>query len=355
MHHLLPASLIGLFLCGVSGFEHLSKPTKTDALIENVPTIFDLSDLHLVKAEHAFDSYWTGGIIRTTSNDNYLLVAHAAVYGNVTTYRGGILSLDDPLGYHPKYYQAVDTFTHNNGTVEPFHLTVPGNVFDMEFIGPANEWFPRLKVTSRVPETKFNIAIDMDKAGPPVLNAGLGSWRWVGEPQHQVSVPRGRLSGTFTVNDTLFTIDPSQSLAWYDRQWGPTLVPAFTWFGLHLTSSNAPHEEIYASIWNWEDDVNGNKSFATVQRPSGINSIVPLAEFTATDSFHSPASNKTYSLDHRIRLADGTLLHIKPVRRDQEFVLQGFDNPFYSGAVEVTGNKYTGYGYIDILPGGGSF
>jgi hypothetical protein len=327
-----------------------------------MPTFFDSSDLHLVKAEHGFDSYWVGGFVRTTGNENYIVLAHAAVYGNMTTYRGGILSLDDPQSYVAKYYRAVDEFT--NGTVEPFHLTIPGDVFEMKFTGPVDEWFPRIDTVSRVPEAPFDFSLDMKQAGrPPVLNAGLGSWRWVGGTQHQVSVTEGRLTGTFTLNKTVFTIDPDNSVGWYDRQWGPTFVSHFTWFGLYLTKTSsspsfsplASREQIYASIWNWKDEINGNKSFATIQGPSGTNTVIPVVGFTPVDTFHSPASNKTYSLQHTVILADGTALHIKPVLRDQEFVLEGFDNPFYSGAVEVSGDDYTGYGFVDILPGGDSF
>lgn len=317
-------------------------------LQNKLPVFYDTSDIHLVEAKHGFDSFWAVNYIHTTDNRSFLVSAHALVGNGSATQRAGILSLDEPLKFFTRNYQTIGSIKDNNGTLEPFNLTMPGGQFGMaNHRGPRGEPFPSMRIFSHLPETKFDIDVDMQ--GPAILNAGLGSWLWGGGIQHQVSLPAARPHGTIVVNNTTLSIDSRKSFTWYDRQWGPTSANNFTWLGLYLTASD--NSQSYMSVWNWVDTVNGDKSFATIQTDVGVNTVVPLAGFQVSDAdvFQSKASCTRYPLEYKITLIDGSHLVVKSVRPDQEYVLEGTKTGFYSGYVQVSGN-YTGYGAIDILP-----
>ncbi|KAJ5208689.1 hypothetical protein N7449_003068 [Penicillium cf. viridicatum] len=346
--------IVAALLCGASALDYTPQSsTLTASGAEQLPLFYNLSEPHPVRSSHGVNSFWMSSFVRTTDNGSYLVMAHTSFQGGVGyTQRGGILSLDEPLGSYPRFYQTsfVAAVAKNNHTnIEPLNLTLSSGAFGLESVGPATDPSSPLRFFSRVPEAKFDVVFDM--SAPVILNAGLGSWLWAGAIQNQWSMPAGRTRGSFVVNDSVLTIDPDQSFTWYDRQWGATQVPTFTWFGLHLAPPDESTGKIYFSIWNWVDPVDGNKSFATVQSQSGISSVVPVVEFSASEEnvFHSQATNSTYPLEYDISLLDGTHLHISSVRPDQEYVITNTTSGFYSGVMEVTGS-YTGYGVADILP-----
>ncbi|KGO76094.1 hypothetical protein PITC_006370 [Penicillium italicum] len=324
----------------------LLKTTTPSAL----PVFYDASDIDLVEANHAMDSFWAANFIRTTNNQSFFISAHIIVRNGSATQRAGIMSLDEPLEFYTQTYQNIGPVRESNGTLEPFNLTMPGGRFGMETIPHRNATrgtFLSKRIFSHLPAVKFDI--DLEMKGPVLLNAGLGSWLWGGGLQNQISLPVTRPHGTFVVENRTLTIDPKRSFTWYDRQWGPTSPERFTWLGLYLTAPNKP--KVYISIWNWEDSVNGNKSFATLQSHDGTNTVLPLTRFEPSDKhvFNSTVSGNKYSLEYNIRLADGTKLHVKSSRPDQEYVMDNSTIGFYSAYVEVSGD-YTGYGAMDIMP-----
>ncbi|EKV12637.1 short-chain dehydrogenase, putative [Penicillium digitatum] len=349
----LSASCLSLLFCfyatarsaEVSASELLNTTTPSA-----LPVFYDASDIDLVEANHATDSYWVANYIRTTSNESFYVSAHIMVRNGSATQRAGIMSLDKPLGYYKQNYQNIGPVRESNGTLEPFNITMPGGKFGMEAIphkNAARETFLPMRIHSHLPEVTFDI--DLDMKGPVVLNAGLGSWLWAGGLQNQISLPVTRPRGSLVVDNRKLTIDSKKSFSWYDRQWGPTSPERFTWLGLYL---NAPNKtESYLSIWNWEDSVNGNKSFATLQSRAGTNTVLSLTRFEASDKhvLNSTVTGNKYSLEYKIKLADGTQLRVKSARPNQEFVMENSTVGFYSGYVEVSGD-YTGYGAMDIMP-----
>lgn len=338
----------------VSWAEHLlnPKPLTNHGIQKDLPVFYEISDINLVKASHALDSFWAVNFIRTTNNRTFVVSANAIIRNGSATQRAGILSLDDPSTLFATNYQSVGVVRENNGTLDPFNLTMPGGQFGLETIrhraaAASEEAFPPMRIFSHLPETEFDIKLKFQ--GPVLLNAGLGSWLWGGGIQHQISLPAARPHGTIVVDNSTLLIDSSKSVTWYDRQWGPTMPDHFTWFGLYLTAKDGT--ESYISIWNWEDGINGNKSFATIQNHAGVSTVLPLSSFQPSkkDILRSKATGQVYALQHHITLVDGSHLVIKSLRPDQEFVIDNSRVGFYSGYVEVSGD-YTGHGMIDIMP-----
>ncbi|KAL4964287.1 uncharacterized protein BDV14DRAFT_209428 [Aspergillus stella-maris] len=340
-------------LCAAKDAGQPSPFYSPSALIEALPVFYDISDVNLVEANHALDSFWAVNYIRTTNNRSFLLNVNALVRNGSATQRAGIMSLDNPSVPYPKNYQNVGQVKNNNGTLDPFNLTMPGGRFGLETTGQGaassskEAVLPPMRIFSHHPGTEFDI--DLDFQGPVLLNAGLGSWRWGGGIQHQVSLPEARPRGTFVVDNITLTIDPRHSVTWYDRQWGPTQPDHFTWFGLYLTDKTGT--ESYISIWDWEDEINGNKTFVTMLDQDGANTALPVLDFQrSTDNvFHSKATGVTYVLQHNITLADGSELIVTAAQPDQEYVMDGTTVGFYSGYVEVSGD-YMGHGAMDIMP-----
>lgn len=352
----LPVAPLALFftLCAAKGSDRDSAArlfNSTTAAIKYLPVFYETSDINLVEASHATDSFWAVNFIRTTNNRTFVVSANALVRNGSATQRAGILSLDDPSLFETNY-QDVGVVRENNGTLDPFNLTMPGGKFGFETTphrsaAASEEAFPPMRIFSHLPGTEFDIKLKFQ--GPVLLNAGLGSFLWAGDIQHQISLPAARPHGTIVVDNSTLSIDSSKSVTWYDRQWGPTMPDHFTWFGLYLTAEDGT--ETYVSVWNWEDSINGNKSFATIQNHAGISTVIPLLSFQPSKKavLRSKASGQTYALQHRITLADGSHLVIKSLRPDQEFVVDNSRAAFYSGYVEVSGD-YTGHGMIDIMP-----
>ncbi|RDW78878.1 uncharacterized protein DSM5745_05730 [Aspergillus mulundensis] len=325
---------------------------STTAAIKGLPVFYDISDVNLVEADHAFDSFWAVNYIRTTDNRTFFVSANAIIRNGSATQRAGILSLDDPSSLYTKHYQDIGLVREKNGTLDPFNLTMPGGQFGLETLhhhaASSPEALPPMRIFSHLPGTEFDI--DLEFKAPVLLNAGLGSWRWAGGIQHQVSLPASRPRGTIIVDNTTLSIDSDKSVTWYDRQWGPTMPDRFTWFGFYLTSAKDGIES-YVSIWHWVDDINGNKSFATIQNQAGVSTVLPLLNFqpSKTDIFHSKATGNLYALQYNITLMDGSHIIVKSQLQDQEYVLDDSTVGFFSGYVEVSGD-FTGHGTVDIMP-----
>ncbi|KAJ5955139.1 hypothetical protein N7501_009418 [Penicillium viridicatum] len=326
---------------------------STTAAIKDLPVFYEISDINLVETNHALDSFWAVNYIRTMDNRSFVVSANAIIRNGSATQRASIMSLDDSSTLFAKNYQSVGIVRENNGTLDPFNLTMPGGRFGLETMphrvaaASSSEALSPMRIFSHLPE--IEIDIDLEFQGPVILNAGLGSWLWAGGIQHQISLPAARPHGTIVVDNATLFIDSCRSVTWYDRQWGPTMPDHFTWFGLYLTAKDGL--ESYVSIWNWEDDINGNKSFATIMDQAGASTVLPLSSFQPSmkDLFHSKASGHAYALQHDITLMDGAHLVVKSSRPDQEFVIDNSRIGFYSGYVEVSGD-YTGHGMVDIMP-----
>lgn len=132
-------------------------------------------------------------------------------------------------------------------------------------------------------------------------------------------MPAGKTTGSLTLEGTNVTIDPLHSKTWYDREWG-NVAQAWYWFEIHIEPMPAYPTGAVLSVWNWADDISGNKNFATVRDVSGTQSVVPVTNFTLNlDSvWPSIHTGDKWAQDFDLVLADGTALSISSIRDDQE-------------------------------------
>ncbi|KAL4901093.1 hypothetical protein BDW74DRAFT_182189 [Aspergillus multicolor] len=291
--------------------------------INKLPIFYDTSDIHLVNASHGLDSFWGSSFIRTTNNHAFLISANIITNNGTATQRAGFHSVDDSLSDTAltRNFQAAVLAAGSDGTAEPFNITTQDGRFAMESIPTSNcdsaeagaQAFPPMHIFSSIQDISFDIDIYMQ--GPVILNAGIGSFQWGGSIQHHISLSAARPSGTITVNNEILTIDSESSFTWYDRQWGPTLPDHLTWFGLYVTAPD--NTRSYLSVWNWQDSINGDKSFVTIQEENGSrNIVVPVMAFDPSDTllFTSSVTGLVYPLEYNVTLEDGTEFRVRSLR-----------------------------------------
>ncbi|KAL7945354.1 hypothetical protein V8C42DRAFT_322893 [Trichoderma barbatum] len=150
---------------------------------------------------------------------------------------------------------------------------------------------------SQVAGLKYDLTFE--SSPPLLLNASAGVFQVGGGLGLQSSMPAGKTTGWVSVNGTRIDVDPSQSLAWYDRQWGITPVN-FTWFQVHVPGqcANGTEDELY-SIWAWYNVVNGNQAFATLRTgEQAAQHVVPIDwKVYSNGTFESAATGVVYLLD----------------------------------------------------------
>ncbi|CRK41046.1 hypothetical protein BN1723_015846, partial [Verticillium longisporum] len=129
--------------------------------------------------------------------------------------------------------------------------------------------------------------IQLTNRGPdPTYATALPGWSWYW------ANPTTRLTGTITVDGKSANIDPAQSYALFERQWGNFHIGKgyyALWFYLETG-------EVLIS-WNMEPDVNGvsRTAFASVWHPNGLHEMIPVGpESRASEVSTSPATGLKY-------------------------------------------------------------
>jgi hypothetical protein len=193
--------------------------------------------------------------------------------------------------------------------------------------------------------------LTFETSSPVLLNAGTGSFEVTGGLGYEWSMPAGKTTGSLTLQGSTVTIDPFHSKTWYDREWG-NVAQAWYWFEIHIEPMPAYPTGAVLSVWNWIDDISGNKNFATVRDSPGTQSVVPVTNFTPNlDSvWTSVHTGDKWVQDFDLVLDDGTSLSISSIRDDQEF---------WNEADAAAGGGFEGYmtvtGSYKGIPGARGF
>lgn len=215
--------------------------------------------------------------------------------------------------------------------------------------GPAE--LPGIRSYSTVPGTEFDLSFDM--SSPPLLIGGDGMFWNSGGLGYQWAMPAGVTRGWVKLNGMKVEVDSERSLTWYDRQWGLS-PPFFTWFQVHLPGPSGDKAERLFSIWNWQDNVNGAKSFATWRIGTAAQQIVSPNTIVVSSSrvFKSARTGKTWPLDWTVSFTDGLKLEVSSVEPDQELYGEGIPLLTYTGFVNITarypcGKVVDGFGVVE--------
>lgn len=102
-----------------------------------------------------------------------------------------------------------------------------------------------------------------------------------------------RLDGTFEADGETLTIDPNQSFAYFERQWGRFSVARGNYvLWLYFSNGVVMQSWVYAPV---SETGFGNISYATIWHPDGRHDVLELGQDTrAWDKWVSPETGKEY-------------------------------------------------------------
>ncbi|RAK79145.1 uncharacterized protein BO72DRAFT_53502 [Aspergillus fijiensis CBS 313.89] len=360
----MKSTVLAIIIPGVLGFRAETGGLLEETLNLPLPMIQNLSTSNSF-VPNTTNSWWSSSYIHASNNHDYLIVSQCLLM-NAGLYRGSILDITEPSFYRQFERFATGPLTDPglssggilNITFEQygFHTT--------NYDDPLQE----LRTWSAVEGVEFDIRFHLST--PVILNGGTGLFQWGSELTHEWSMPAGLTLGSFVVNGSRLTIDPTRSLTWYDRQlmWPNTLAKVankanWTWFEVHLDdnshNNNAPTGRAdKLSIWVWDTTDHRRTQFATACHRPGIHQVLPVTAFVPSRrTWTSPASKATYPLDWVVTLWDGTTLSISSVRPDQELCDATGLSPTYEGYIQVNGfdgdgRMISGYGLVEQVPAG---
>ncbi|KAL1622005.1 hypothetical protein SLS56_008949 [Neofusicoccum ribis] len=243
---------------------------------------------------------------------------------------------------HPSRYWANSEYAptpdKTNLTRGPWNYTFT----DFGFEATTEDAVSHMQTWVSAADYSFNIS--WDATSTALHNLGSGTFNFGGANNSQWSLPACRTQGTLTIGDTEFTIDPENSHTWYDRQWGYSKPPTFTWLGLRF-----PESDISLSVWAI-DYASGTSDhewrFATV-RTSLADQILSLNFIPdANSTWTSPSSNNTYPTRWTLEFQNGDSIVVTSARPDQEL------GTGISAFVHVEGSflgNQGGSGVVDVL------
>lgn len=183
--------------------------------------------------------------------------------------------------------------------------------------------------------------LTFETSSPVLLNGGTGGFECLNGTGWEWSMPAGKTTGSLTLDGTTVTVDSAHSKTWYDREWG-NVPQSWYWFEVHIEPLVAYPNGAVLSIWNWKDNVSGNKNFATVRDGTGTQSVVPVKSFTPNkdSAWTSNVTGGIFVQEFELSLTDGTCLSITSIRNDQEMydVTEPAAGTGFEGYMTVTGS-----------------
>jgi predicted secreted hydrolase len=289
-----------------------------------------------------YGSYYSSSFLTDTKGGQYTVLSHFNTETNTSAFfRGSLLDMTTST-YTPFFnhtpYSVVPSPTFNVSANEGgFQSTSQDNVSII-----------------RTWSTNANVQYDLtfEATSAILYDVGAGQYQWATGLTNEWGMPACKTTGTLQVNGSTVTIDPSRSLTWYDRQWGPGFIEGnWTWFELHLGPSGST--KVSVSAWDSLDPV-GEVRFATVRAPNGDHSVLSVTVIPSYKrSYTSSTSNVTYPLDWEIISPIGETLFISSFKADQEIVGSVISEYAYEGFASTRGafmgTVGDGFGVVEMV------
>ncbi len=198
----------------------------------------------------------------------------------------------------------------------------------------------------------YELILDADLLGPPVLNGDHGLSRKSAEPgaaSYYYSIPRIAVHGK-VVRDRVSS--DVHGLAWLDREWGSGSLGAkeqgWDWFALQLQDGSAL---MFYALRN-HDGTRDPNSAGTWVDPAGRTQSLSTDQvmIDVSDHWTSPRGGR-YPSRWRVRVpAVGVDVEVRPVLANQEL---GTKPRYWEGAVDLRGvregHDATGRGYVELV------
>ncbi|PWY82125.1 hypothetical protein BO70DRAFT_405343 [Aspergillus heteromorphus CBS 117.55] len=303
-----------------------------------IPILFSLNETQRTSYN---GSWWTSSYLTTEDSQQYFVFSQFMTgNNNQSIYRSSVLDLAD-LSYS---YSIVA----GNGTTASKRLLIQAE--DNGFEALSDDNIARMRTWSNNDNTTFDITWNATSVA--LVDGGTGSFALSSSTSYQWGLPGCRTAGTLTIDETEKTIDPTNSMTWYDRQWGTTGVSSsisalnWTWHELHL-----PNTADKLSIWAIDDNGSPTARFATIRARDGSQYVVP-ATFTPDygRTYESSNTGTVYPLDWTVEIGNWGSLRISSVAEDQEVAGSTKAQTIYEGFVTFVGDfnnqAVAGYGLV---------
>lgn len=261
------------------------------------------------------NSFWISSFLRGSNGHQYFLLSHV-LDGSPASYRASVLDITNPS--LRAQFSTSDTANTSLYSADTGVFNFTTSVFSFGATSDT-DGLSKMRTWSNYNGVQFDLTFET--SSPVLLNGGTGSFEATGGTGYEWSMPAGKTTGSLTLNGTTVTIDPLHSKTWYDREWG-NIPESWYWFEIHIEPTAAYPNGAVLSVWNWKDDISGNKNFATVRddTTTGTQSVVPVTNFTLNTGsvWTSDHTGSKWAQDFELVLGDGTSLHISSIRDDQE-------------------------------------
>ena len=171
----------------------------------------------------------------------------------------------------------------------------------------------------------------------------------VGNASIYYAWPRIEVSGVVSV-DGGETFEEVRGLAWFDREWGSTLLDdeqsGWDWFALHFDSG---HDLMVYSLRRKDGQID---PFARAHMTSGPGQSTDRRwspeewSLTTLETWRSPHTGTTWPIAWRLSLQGEEPIEVRAVMPDQE---HHGDFSYWEGAVDVLrGGNVIGTGYVEL-------
>ncbi|PYI18971.1 kievitone hydratase [Aspergillus violaceofuscus CBS 115571] len=322
------------------------RPDPASVIVDSrLPVLYNISEAQTVNSNSSgTGSYWSSSFVTGENGRQYLLLSHTlgiAASGS-GYYRASIMDLTSMSGY--KSYVATGATSTEQASKFAFEADGYG------FAALSADKYSRIRTWSDRDGVTFNVTYEATSQA--IFNGAVGQFMYGDGPTHEWALPGCRTTGSLTVGGKEIQIDPSQSVSWYDRQWGEGSPTSgnWTWFELNFDDSTTK-----ASIWMIDNaDPYRRDRFATMRLESGEAKFIPVS-YTPNyrKTWTSNSTGIEYPLEWTIDLGDEGYLLVKSTVEDQEMAGSSKVETAYEGFVTVAGrlNKgpVTGYGIVEMV------
>ena len=198
----------------------------------------------------------------------------------------------------------------------------------------------------------YELTLDVDSLGDPVLNGDHGLSRKSSEPgtaSYYYSMPRIAVHGKIVRNAVTSKV---HGLAWLDREWGSgslgTGQQGWDWFAFQLQDGSAL---MFYSLRNNNGTRDPNSAGTWVDASGASRKLsVDQVSIDVSDHWASPRGGR-YPSRWRVRVpSTGLDVEVRPVLADQEL---GTRPRYWEGAVDLrgmqSGRAISGRGYVELV------
>lgn len=218
-----------------------------------------------------------------------------------------------------------------------------------ETVANSNHSINNLKcAVTGVDGTPISVDLFMMPIADPLMVNGTGQMDMPdGGNTYYYSETRAVTSGTVTIADKEYTINPAKSTSWMDHQWGDFFPMAHGWDWFSVRLENGLDALIFVHTATDGTPVGGQ---ATLIMPDGSTRVVPFENmnYEPMNYWTSPLSGKTFALSHLISIPEIDL-NLEVLARFAEQDIDGMWEGLCDVNATYRDEKVKGFSFMELV------